>query len=142
MIAVDYTLFIQIGLFLLLWMFLARFVFRPYLRALEDREQNTDGFRAEARRLAEDAERLKLIYDEAVAKATQDGQAAKEAVRQEALRARETLLAEAREETARFLENTRREIEEEFQKGREAALKEAESIALQMAEKMLGRSVP
>jgi F-type H+-transporting ATPase subunit b len=142
MIAVDYTLFIQIGLFLLLWLLLARFVFRPFLRLLEQREQQTDGVRTQALDLAEEAEKLKLTYEEAIAKATHDSQATKEALRQEAMHAREKLLAETREETARFLENARREIEEEIRKGREAVLKEAGTIALQMAEKVLARKLP
>lgn len=141
MIAVDYTIFIQIGLFLVLWFLLARFVFRPFLRSLEDREKQTDGVLNEVQGLTEEAEQLKLTYEESIATATRDGQAIKEALRQEAHQAREKLLAESRGEAARFLENARREIEEELRRGREAARKEAEAIALQMAEKVLARKL-
>ena len=141
MIAVDYTIFIQIGLFLVLWFLLARFVFRPFLRSLEDREKQTDGVLNEVQGLTEEAEQLKLTYEEAIATATRDGQAIKEALRQEAQQAREKLLAETRAEAARFLGNARREIEEELRRGRDAARKEAEAIALQMAEKVLARKL-
>ena len=141
MIAVDYTIFIQIGLFLVLWFLLARFVFRPFLRSLEDRENQTDGVLNEVQGLTEEAEHLKLTYEEAIATATRDGQAIKEALRQEAQQAREKLLAETRAEAARFLGNARREIEEELRRGRDAARKEAEAIALQMAEKVLARKL-
>ncbi len=141
MIELDYSLFIQIGLFLLLWVFLSRFVFRPFLRMLEQREQRTDGTLNDAQNLAEEAEQLKASYEQAIAKATEEGNAIKESIRHEAAQTREQLLAQARQETAHFLQTARTEIQVELEKGRATAVIEAEAIAQQMAEKILARKI-
>ncbi len=141
MIALDYTLFIQIGLFLFLWFFLSRFVFPPFLRLLEEREHKTEGVKNEAQLLAEEAERIRAAYEKKITRATEEGNAIKEGIRQEALQAREKLLTQVREETTHFLQTARDEIQQEMQKGREEAVKEAEGIALQMAVKILARKI-
>ena len=117
MIAIDYTLFIQIGLFLFLWFFLSRFVFPPFLRLLEEREHKTEGVKSEAKSAAEEAERLRVAYEKEITRATEEGNAIKEEIRQEALQAREKLLNQVREETTHFLQTVRNEIQQEMQKG-------------------------
>jgi len=141
MIDIDYSIFIQIGLFLLIWLFLARFVFTPYQRLLEEREQRTEGMKAEAERLLAEAEQLQMQFEERITKAKGEGNSIKEGIRQEALQAREELLTHAHEDAARFLQTVRQQIQEEMQKGRQLAVQEAEVIGLEMAEKILGRKV-
>jgi F-type H+-transporting ATPase subunit b len=141
MIDLDYSLFIQIGLFLLLWVFLSRFVFHPFLRMLEQREQRTDGTLNDAQNLAEEAEQLKASYEQAIAKSTEEGNAIKESIRREAAQTREQLLDQARQDTAHFLRTARTEIQVELEKGRATAVIEAEAIAQQMAEKILARKI-
>ena len=60
---------------------------------------------------------------------------------QEARQARERLLGQAREEAARMVQAAREEIRKELERGRELAAREAEAIARQMAEKILGRRI-
>src|SRR5687767_10540790 len=56
---VDATLFIQLGLFLLITVVLGRLLFRPYLRVRAERVSRVEGYRIEAARLeAEAAARL------------------------------------------------------------------------------------
>jgi len=141
MIALDYSILLQIALFLFLWFFLTRLVFKPFQRLLEERERRTEGVTAEAETLMEEAERLRTDYEEKITKATEEGNSIKETIRQEALRAREQLLAHAQEDTARFLHTARDQIQQEMQKGRELVAKEAEVIAQQMVEKILARKV-
>ncbi len=141
MIDIDYSIFIQIALFLVIWFFLARFVFTPFQRLLGEREQRTEGMKAEAETLLEEAERLRMQYEERITKAKEEGSSIKEEIRQEALQAREQLLAHAQEDAARFLQLARQQILEEMQKDRELAVQEAEVIGQEMAEKILVRRV-
>ena len=141
MIDIDYSIFIQIGLFLLIWFFLARFVFIPFQRLLGEREQRTEGMKAEAEKLLEEAEQLRIQYEDIITKAKGEGNSIKEGIRQEALLAREELLTKAQEDAARFLQTARQQIQEEMQKGRQLAVQEAEVIAQAMAEKILARKV-
>ncbi len=141
MITIDYSIFIQIALFLLIWFFLARFVFTPFQRLLGEREQRTAGMKAEAETLLKETERLRMEYEGRITKAKEEGNSIKEAIRQEALRAREELLTHAQEDAARFLVTARQQIQEEMQKDRELAVQEAEVIAQEMTEKILARKV-
>lgn len=141
MITIDYSIFIQMALFLLLWFFLARFVFTPFQRLLGEREQRTEGMKAEAEMLLKDAERLRMEYEGIITKAKEEGNSIKVAIRQQALQVREELLTHAQEDAARFLQTARQQIQEEMQKDRKLAVQEAGIIAQEMAEKILARKV-
>lgn len=141
MIALDYTVIIQIVSFLLLWFLLARLLFRPFLGLLEERERRTEGVKAETASLTAEGERLRAEYENGIARATDEGNAAKEVILRDARQAREGLLARAKEEATRLMETAREEIQRELQRGRELAAREAEAIARQMAEKILGRKI-
>lgn len=141
MITIDHTVVVQILAFLLFWLVLSKILFRPLLALLEERERRTEGFKAEAASLKEEAERLKAEYEAGIARAAEEANAAKGVIVREAHEARERFLALAREEAARVIESARKEVELEMQRGRELAVRESEVIAQQMAEKILGRNV-
>lgn len=141
MIALDYTVIIQVVAFLVFWFLLTKLLFRPFVGLLEERERRTEGVKAEAVALKEERERLLKEYEHAIAKAREEGRAAKEKIVQEGRQARERLLGQAREDASRTLEAVREEIQKELQRGWELALREAETIAQQMAEKIIGRKV-
>lgn len=141
MIALDYTVIVQIVAFLFFWFLLAKLLFRPFLRLLEERERRTEGVKAETSSLMEEGERLRREYESGIQRARDEGHAVKEGIVEEARRTRERLLVQVREETARLLEAVRQEVQREMQRGREFAAQEAEWIAQQMAEKILGRKI-
>ncbi len=141
MIALDYTVLIQIVAFLVFWFLLTKLLFKPFIGLLEERERRTEGAKAEAAALKEEGERLSKEYERAIARAKEEGRAAKEGIIQEARQARERLLSQAREEAARMVEAAREEIRKGLERGRELAARETEAIARQMAEKILGRRI-
>jgi len=139
MISLDYTILLQMLLFLLLWIVLTRVLFRPYLTLLEERENKTEGAEDESLTLEQEGQRLRALYEEGLAKARAEGEAAKEAVLHEVRQQREQALSRAREEAAETLERVRLEIRNELTREREIASREAELIALDMVAKVLGR---
>lgn len=139
MVTLDYTVLIQVIAFLLFWFLLTKLLFKPFLALTEERERRTGGVKAEAALLKEEGQRLLKEYEQAIAKARDEGRAMKERIIDEARQTRERLLAQAREDAARALEAARAEIEKQLQRGREIAAREAEGIAQQMVEKVLGR---
>ncbi len=141
MITLDYTVVIQIVSFLLLWFLLNRILFRPFLTLLSERERRTEGVKAQTASLMEEAERMRAAYEGGIAKAREEGGRAKEAILTDARQARERLLAQARDEAGKILQQARYEIQGELQRGKAFAAREAEGIARQMAEKILGRRV-
>jgi F-type H+-transporting ATPase subunit b len=135
------TVVIQVVGFLALWFLLSKFLFKPFIAVLEERENRTDGLKAAAASLTAEAEKLRTEYESAIAKANEEGAAVKETILHEARQTREKLLADARTQAAERLAKVREEIQREIGKGRESALHEAAAIARQMAEKVLGRKV-
>jgi F-type H+-transporting ATPase subunit b len=141
MISLDYSLFYQIVLFLVLWLILNKVLFRPYLRLLEERERRTAGTRQEAIDLEQEGARLRAQYEEKIAQAQIAGYAAREAILQEARQQRERVLTQAHADAMSTLEAVRREVASEMQKERQLAAAEVRTIAQEMAGKVLGRNV-
>ena len=141
MISLDYTVLIQIASFLLFWFFLNRLVFTPFRRVIEEREQRTDGVKTETESLIEERRRLQEEVESQIAQARAEGKNIKEEILQEALRTRETLLSQAQGNAAKVLQTAREDIQQEVQRVHGLVDKEAEAIAQQMTEKILGRKI-
>lgn len=141
MISLDYTVGYQIILFVVLWLVLARILFRPYLTILEERERRTAGTQHESAALAHEGELLKARYEEGIAHAQAAGAAAREAILRQARQEREQLISQAREEATRILEQVRQEVQRQMEKEKQLATTEVVVIAQEMVRKILGRSV-
>ena len=141
MISLDYTVLVQIASFLLFWFFLNKLVFTPFRRLIEEREQKTDGVKTETESLIEERMRLQEEVESQIVRARAEGGSIKEAILQEALRTREHLLNQAQGNAAQVLQTAREEIQQEVQRVHGLVDKEAEAIAQQMAEKILGRKI-
>ena len=141
MISLDYTILLQMLLFVFLWIVLTRVLFRPYLSLLEERERKTEGAEEESTSLEQEGERLRALYEEGIAKARAAGAAAKEAILQEVRQQREQALSRAREEAFKSLEQVRLDIRNEVSRERGNMSREAEIIAQEMVGKVLGRRV-
>ena len=141
MIALDYTVVIQIVAFLFLWFLLNQLVFKPFLGVIEERERRTEGVKAESQSLMDEGERLRTEYEKVVQRTRDEGHAVKESILHDARQRREQLLAQAREEASTMLEAAREGVQMELRRGEEFAAREAEAIAQQMVEKVLGRRI-
>jgi len=141
MISLDYTVLVQIASFLLFWFFLNKLVFTPFRRVIEEREQRTDGVKTETESLIEERARLQEEVESHIAQARTEGKNIKEAILQEALRTRERLLNQAQGNAAQVLQTARDEVQQEIQRVQGLIAKEAEAIAQQMAETILGRKI-
>jgi F-type H+-transporting ATPase subunit b len=141
MISLDYSILLQMLLFVILWVVLTKVLFQPYVSLLEERERKTEGAEEESFALEEEGERLRVLYEEDIAKARAAGVAAKEAILQEGRQQREHLLNRVRAEALEGLERARLDIRNQLSREREIAIREADIIAQDMAEKVLGRRV-
>jgi F-type H+-transporting ATPase subunit b len=141
MISLDYSVVYQIVLFLVLWVILSKVLFRPYMSLLEERERKTTGAEHDLSELEHEAARLRAQYEDKIAQAQAAGNAAKEAILQEARQQREGVLSQARQESMGILEGVRQELANQMQKERQLAAAEVRAIAREMATKVLGRNV-
>jgi F-type H+-transporting ATPase subunit b len=141
MINVDLSLVLQIILFLIFWAILRRILFAPMARLMEEREKRTDGVQEQARAMLEEGKQLQAKYEAAIAKARAEGESIKSEIRAEAARARELIVAQGYEAATQTSQNMRAEIHRELEEARKTIVQEAESLAYDMAEKVLGRKV-
>ena len=120
-LGIDSTLWIHLACFVVAYLALSTLVFRPYLRAYQERERRTLGNEEDAVRLIEEAHQLaetyetrakalnaqmKSVYDERRAAASKENERAIGAARDEA----NSILASARERIATEIENARRAL--------------------------------
>jgi F-type H+-transporting ATPase subunit b len=141
MISLDFSVFYQVVLFVVLWLILSKILFRPYLQLLEQREYRTSGARHETEALESEGQRLRAEYEAKMAEVETAGETAKNAIVEEARKQRELIVNEAREHAARELEQVRREIDSQLQEERKRATAETATMAQDMAAKLLGRSI-
>jgi F-type H+-transporting ATPase subunit b len=141
MISLDYSVVYQFVLFLLLWVILNRILFRPYLNLLEEREHKTTGAQHDSTDLEREGARLRAQYEEKIAQAQATGYAAKELIVQEARQQREKVLTQSREAATSMLEAVRQEVESQLQRERQLIAAEVQTLAHEMASKILGRDV-
>ena len=141
MISVDLSLVVQIVLFLILWSILRRVLFGPVGRLMAERERRTEGAHAEALALSDEGKALQEQYDAAIAKARAEGEAIKGEIREEAARARNVILSQGRDAATQKIQAIREEVGKEMDAARAVASTNAEALAQEMAEKVLGRKL-
>ena len=141
MITVDFSLVAQIVLFLILWSILRRVLFGPVGRLMAERDRRTEGAQSEARSMLEEGKELQERYDAAIAKARAEGEAIKAEIRDEALKARNVILSQGRDAATEKIQEIREEVRTELEEARRVASANADALAQQMAEKVLGRTL-
>lgn len=118
-----------LGVFLGTWFVLARFAWKPILRALAEREHTVAESLAEGERVRAEAHRLLEQQDEQLARAHEQAKRLLEAARAEAARESETILAQARTEAA----GAQRTAEHEIDQAKTEALDQLRDSAVQLA---------
>jgi len=135
------TVFVQLGLFLLLLIVLTRFVFKPYLRLRAERGQRIEGAKEEAQKLAEDADSKLARYEDQILKTRKEAATTRLELRKEGETAAAGKLAEARGATDQKLEVARQKLSKSADAAQLALRARADVIARSVAQKLLGREV-
>lgn len=131
MVELNGTLLAQIFNFLILVGILTKFAYKPLMKAMEDRQIKIAESINAAERERQEAEQLKIGYQEQLAQARIQAQGIVEKAEKLAEEAKEQILQEARVESARILKN----VQEEIARERALALTQlkGEVVALSMA---------
>lgn len=141
LVDLDGTVFIQFGIFLIMLVFLTKFVFKPYLALLRERGENIEGAREDATRVNTDADAKLSSYEEQIVKARKEAASVRAEHRGVGESHAQELLAEARKESDTKLEAARLKIEKSAQAAQLALRTRADQIAKTVASKLLGREV-
>ena len=141
LIDVDGTVFIQVGIFLVVLLVLWRFLWKPYLRVRTERVARVEGYREEAVKLEADAQQRLARADAALAEARRTGAGERAVARAEAHAREQTLLAEATAAAQRKLADARARLSAAIDGERKKLEGDASEVAMAAARKILGREV-
>ena len=137
----DGTLFVQVGVLIVLWAVLKPVLFDPMLKLFEEREKRIEGAIKKARKIDDESAEAKAEYDGKMAKARAEGTSERERLRAESLRKESELLAKVRSETQQKMDAARDAANKELAATRDALAPHAREIAKQVATRVLGREV-
>ena len=141
LIDVDGTVFIQVGIFLVVLLVLGRFLWKPYLRVPIERVARVEGYREEAVKLEADAQQRLARADAALAEARRTGAGERAVARAEAHAREQTLLAEATAAAQRKLAEARTRLNATVAAERKKLEDGSSAVAVEAARKILGREV-
>lgn len=137
----DRTFVLQMAVFAVLIVVLRPLLFDPVLSIFEQREKRTEGAKAEARDMQEEAGQLLREYERELERVGQVAAAERDRLRTETTRLEAEILHEARSVTTRMIDDGRRRIETEINAIRFDLGKQSERLARDIAARVLGREV-
>ena len=141
LIDIDGTVFVQFGLFLLVFIVARSLLFKPYLALRERRKAQTDGARAEADRMAAEADAKLADYEKQLAAARSRANDEGRKVRAEAVAHEKDVTDQARSTAQKVMEDASAKMRQETEAARLQLLPQANVLAKQIASKLLGREV-
>jgi F-type H+-transporting ATPase subunit b len=139
-VAIDWTLGVQAVNFLVFMFLINKFLFKPLLELMEERERELGGIYSEVEALKEKASSLLREVDEIISKAKEEAKGKIDLAVKEAREEREKLIAKAQEEAAKRVERAKEEIWKSFEEEKEKLEREAEKLAQEIVKKILGKA--
>lgn len=141
MVSLDYTLFIQIINFLLIIFVLNLLLYKPLLKIIDKRDGQIEGAKAKVRSLDQQIEQMMAEYEEKLRKARQEAMRQKEAIQQSGAEEARRIVGAVSTEIAKAAAEFKLKVEKEKQEALSALKGQSEQIAVEISEKILGRSL-
>ena len=141
LIDIDLTVFVQFGLFLLLFVAANKLLFQPYLALRERRKAGIEGAREEAERMTASADAKLADYEKQLAAARSRANDEGRKVRAEASAHEKDVTDKARAEAQKAIDEATAKMKQETEAARLQLLPQASTLARQIASKLLGREV-
>ena len=141
LIDLDFTVLVQLVVFIITALILSRFLFRPFLSMRAARSQGIDGAREEAARMDDQAKAQIVDYETRFSKAKTKANDERAKVRNEAAEREREITDAARKQTETAIEGARSTLAVEADAARKSLEPRAQEIARTIAKKVLGREV-
>jgi F-type H+-transporting ATPase subunit b len=140
-LGIDTTLFIQLGIFAVVFAFLKTVVFTPYFKAYEERQKKTQGNQQLADQLWAQTRELEAQYQRKARSLNTDVKAIFDKARLEATVEQEKIYSEARDKAKSTVDKAREVVQGELNRAREDLIKEAPELARGIKERLLSHEV-
>jgi len=140
-ISLDYTLGIQIINFLALIFILNVLLFKPLLGMIDKRKKQLADSRAEIQRFKEAADQKMAAYEEQLSKAKAAAAAHRNEIVKEGAEEAKTIISTARGEIPALMEQFQERMVGELAAARTLLAGESQRLSVEIAEKVLGRTL-
>jgi F-type H+-transporting ATPase subunit b len=141
LIDIDGTVFVQFALYLVLALLANALLFKPYLKLRERRRAGIDGARDEAAQMTAQADAKLADYEKQLAQARNQANEEARKVRIEAAAHEREVTDKARADAQKAIEVAASSMRAETESARAQLMPQADAIARQVANKLLGREV-
>lgn len=136
-IDIDGTVLIQFVIFAFVLLFLHVALFRPYLKAVEAREEGVGGAREEAAEMEARASNMIDEYEQKMRQARRDAQDVRESLRNQGLQEQNDLVDEVRDEVGDKLDEERDQIRRQVESAKTEIKGRSKQLASAMVDKIL-----
>lgn len=141
MISLNFTLLIQMGLFLTLMVILNIFVFRPMAALLAEREKRIKDPGADAKGMEAEVEKMRIQYETTLNETKLKGIEERNRIRKEGSDREQEIIKSAQKASEEMMSELKGRIEKEVGDARNFLRVEASALSVNVSEKLLGRSI-
>jgi F-type H+-transporting ATPase subunit b len=138
---IDWTGFVQFGIFVLTAVIATALLFKPYLAMRDRRAASIEGARGEAAQMIAEADGKLVSYDRDLAAARNRANEERRKVRAEAAAHQREVTERARAESVAALEQAKSRVATETATARAQLMPRADQLAGEIAARLLGRKV-
>jgi len=140
-ISIDYTLWIQMANFLILMFLLNALLYKPILGIMDKRKKQLQDTDEEIKRLNQSVEERMAAYEEKLRQAKMDAVEKKQEIVKEGAEQAKIFIDAAKSEIPGMMEKFHAEMNKEVEEARHILTNQSQKISVEIAEKLLGRSL-
>jgi len=137
----DWTLFLQMGNFILLIFIMNAILYKPIRRMLMERKKKIQGYKEGIEGFERDASESEQTFQAKISEARQQGVQEKEGLKQVGEEEERRITTEINEKAQAELEAVRAQIAKDAENARRGLKKDIKAFSAAIAEKILGRAV-
>ncbi len=141
MVNLDYTIFIQMFNFLFLIFLLNIFLYKSILKIIGKRNQQLQDSDEEVKKLNQTIEQKMAEYEEKVRQARLEAIGQKNEIEQAGSEVGGKIIEEAKSKISQMIQELHGKIEKEMDEARDFLRKQSLNTSIEIAEKVLGRSI-
>lgn len=141
MINLNYTLFIQIIVFLTVLWVLTRFLFKPVINTLDERLEKTEGLNKKGKEIEEEAKKKAAEYEDRLKEERYKALEIRDGLKKDGLEEEKKIIRAVAKEAKDVIEEKKGGIYKDIERVKGELRKQIEEDSRDIAEKVLGRRI-
>ncbi len=138
-LGLNYTLFVQMGVFLAVFIVLKKVLFEAYFAAFRERKERTVGQAEAAERYIHEAKQLEEKFSAKASAINSQFKAIYDKTRADAMKEYDRVIQEARSKSKTWTEQARTKIQKEVREAHDQMIPDVPAIGQLITAKMLGK---